>query len=51
MKKKKEQESISKDDFIAYISSKSPEEINKLISEKGKPPRRICPMFFFPDKD
>lgn len=46
---KQKKDSISKENFIEFISSASPEEINKLIEEKGKPPKKICPMFFFPN--
>lgn len=48
-KKKEKKESIDKQNFIDFVSSMTPEEINKLIEEKGKPPKKICPMFFFPN--
>jgi len=48
MKKKETKDTTSKENFIDYLASCSPEEINKLIEEKGKPPRKICPMFFYP---
>ena len=51
MKEKKKKDTISKDNFIEYLSSCSPDEINKMIEEKGKPLRKICPIFFFPPKD
>lgn len=45
--KRKDYERIDKDNFIDFLSSASPEEINQLISERGKPPKLIEPMFFF----
>lgn len=44
---KKQKDEIPKEDFIKFLASLSPEEVNKLISEKGKPPKRIEPIFFF----
>lgn len=49
-KKKVEKPTIPKDDFIEFISSMTPAEINKLIEEKGKPHRLMEPLFFFPRK-
>ena len=40
MKEKKKKDTISKDNFIEYLSSCSPDEINKMIEEKGKPRRK-----------
>ena len=40
--------SISKTDFIDFLASATPEEINQYIMEKGKPRKPICPMIFFP---
>lgn len=48
---KKKKDSISKENFIEFVSNMTPEEINKLIEEKGKPPKKICPMFFFPNPE
>lgn len=44
---KKEQNKINKEDFINYLAQATPEELNKLIVEKGKPPKLIEPIFFF----
>lgn len=41
----------SKEDFIAFLASMTPAEINKFIEEKGKPKRMIDPMFFYPPRD
>ena len=38
---------IEKDNFIEFLASASPEEINQYILDKGKPPRLIEPMIFF----
>ena len=51
MAKKETKDSISKDNFIDFLVSRSPGDINKMIEDKGKPPKRICPMFFFPDQN
>lgn len=48
---KKEKDKISKEDFINFLANRSPGDINKLIEEKGKPPKMICPMFFFSNPD
>lgn len=39
-----------KKNFIEFISSLSPEEINKLIAEKGKPARIIEPFVILDKK-
>ena len=41
---------ISKEDFIEQLSSATPEDINNIILEKGKPPKVICPMYFYRGK-
>lgn len=52
MKKEKPKvQKIDKDDFIQFLSSATPEEVNKLILEKGKPRKLIEPMVFFKEKD
>lgn len=52
MKKEKQKTpTIDKDDFIHFLSSASPEEVNKLIIEKGKPRKLIEPMIFFKEKN
>lgn len=43
--------SIAKEDFIEFLANATPEEINKYISEKGKPRKLIEPMVFFKQKD
>ena len=42
--------SLSKDDFIKFLATSSPEEITNYIVNKGKPPNLICPMIFL-DRD
>lgn len=44
-------ESIDKENFIAFLAAMKPEEINKLIEDKGKPPKKISPIFFYPSND
>lgn len=41
---------IQKQDFIKFLASATPEEINRYIAEKGKPGRLIEPIIFFEDK-
>lgn len=48
-KTKKKVDTISKENFLTFLSSATPEDINRLIQEKGKPPKKICPMIFFAD--
>ena len=47
-KSKNKKETISKDNFIEFLANSTPEDVNNLIKEKGKPPRMICPIFFYP---
>lgn len=42
--------SISKDSFINFLSSATPEEINQYINEKGKPGKMIDPMNMYSEK-
>ena len=42
--------SLSKDDFIKFLATSSPEEITNYIINKGKPPKLISPMIFL-DRD
>lgn len=52
MKKEKPQSfTVSKDNFIDFLASASPEEVNRFITEKGKPRKLIEPMIFFKNKD
>lgn len=44
-------ESLSKENFIAFLAAMKPEELNTLIEEKGKPPKKISPIFFYPSND
>lgn len=39
--------SISKENFIDFLSRTSPEEINKYILEKGKPRKLIDPIIYY----
>ncbi len=41
---------ISKNDFIDFLISASPAEVNKYILEKGKKPKPITPVIFFNKK-
>lgn len=46
-KEKSESFEIGRDDFINFLATSTPEEINKFIKEKGKPKKLIEPMIFF----
>lgn len=48
---KKTKFKIDKEDFIAFLASASPEEVNALIEEKGKPRKLIQPIIFFDSKE
>lgn len=48
---KKSIQKIEKNEFIQFLASATPEEVNKLILEKGKPRKLIEPMIFFERKD
>ena len=43
--------SINKNNFIEFLASATPEEVNQYILEKGKPRKPVWPMFFFPKED
>lgn len=45
--KKKVKNKMEKEDFISFLASATPEEVNNLIAEKGKPRKLIYPMIFF----
>lgn len=47
---KKEIPKVDKDDFIKFLSHATPEDLNKLILEKGKPRKLYYPVFFFKNK-
>lgn len=49
-KKKDTGNTIKKEDFIDFLASATPDEINALIRDKGKPPKLIEPMIFFKDR-
>lgn len=48
---KQVQGSIKKEDFIDFLASATPEDINRMIREKGKPRKLIEPMVFFKRED
>lgn len=47
MSKKPSTNKIDKDNFLEFLASATPRELNKLIEEKGKPPKNWCPIYFF----
>ena len=51
MKKEKSyMQTITRDNFIKFLAEATPEEVNRLIIEKGKPRKLIEPMIFFDNK-
>ena len=51
MKKEKSyMQIITRDNFIKFLAEATPEEVNRLITEKGKPRKLIEPMIFFDNK-
>lgn len=42
-----EKNKIDKDNFINFLASATPEQLNQLIREKGKPPKTWSPIYFF----
>lgn len=50
-KEKPESFGIAKDDFIKFLASATPDEVNRFVLEKGKPRKLIEPMVFFDKKE
>lgn len=48
---KKEKNSIEKENFLDFLASATPEEVNNMILEKGKPRKLIEPFIFFKNRD
>lgn len=40
---------INKEDFIEFLATATPEELNERILEKGKPRKPYCPIYVFRD--
>lgn len=49
--KTQNKDKIDKENFIEYLSSMTPGEINDLIATRGKPPKLINPIHFFKTGD
>lgn len=47
---KKPKSTVSKDCFINFLASATPEEINQYIIDKGKPGKLIDPMNMYSEK-
>lgn len=41
---------FTKDDFIEFMTTATPEEINELILNRGKPRKLYCPIYLFRNK-
>lgn len=48
--KKSNTSSIPKEDFIKILSFATPEEINSIIKNRGKPIKPITPAYFIGDR-
>lgn len=46
-----EENKVSKEDFIEYLSHTTPEELNELIDKKGKPRKPYYPFYVFRSKE
>lgn len=42
---------ITKENFLRIISKLSIEDVNRIISEKGKKPKAIVPIYVFDEDD
>jgi hypothetical protein len=40
---------MNKEDFIEFISSVGPKELNDFIAQRGKPAKLMVPIIFFND--
>lgn len=49
--KKKDKPTVPKEDFIDFLCRATPQEINELILNRGKPRRPYCPFYFFRNKE
>lgn len=45
----KNKEKVNKDNFIRIISNMDQKELNQLIKEKGKKPKRMCGFLIVQD--
>lgn len=45
------QPKMPKDDFLSCLASATPEDINRMIAEHGKPPKPWTPIYFFRDPE
>lgn len=41
---------LDKENFIEQLSSMTPEDLNRLILERGKPPKPYSPIYFYREK-
>lgn len=45
-KKTPDKPRVAKEDFIEFLKAATPQDLNKLILEKGKPRKTHCPIIF-----
>lgn len=50
-KQKPNKPKVAKEDFIEFLSSATPQDLNQLILEKGKPRKTHCPIIFSKKKE
>lgn len=41
---------LDKENFIDFLAKATPEDLNRIILEKGKPPKPYEPIYFFRNK-
>jgi hypothetical protein len=41
---------LDKENFIEQLSSATPEDLNRMILERGKPPKLYSPIYFYRGK-
>lgn len=51
MKKKQDLQRIDKENFIDFLVQSTPEDLNRLIQEKGKPKKPYTPVFIYKNKE
>ena len=50
MENKLANKKLDKENFIEFLASATPEELNRLILQEGKPPKPTTPIYFFRHK-
>lgn len=51
MREKPDVMKIDKDNFIEFMTHATPEDLNDLILNRGKPAKPYCPFYIFRDTE